>query len=70
MNNRDEQLCSETDCFNTIKIDELTERYADGSIHILAQKCNSCTTSEDMKKLKAFRKRRRKAEQKAERNYE
>lgn len=58
------QICTEDDCFNMVKIDELTERYADGTIHQLALKCNSCTTGEDIKKLKSFRKRRRKAEKK------
>ena len=54
------QLCSEPDCFRTVTIDDLTERYKDGSIHPLALKCGDCTTSSDIKRLKQFRKGQRK----------
>lgn len=55
------QLCSDPDCFSVIVIDSLIERMADGTPHKLALKCYKCCTPEDLKKLKAFRKRRRKA---------
>lgn len=58
------KLCSQPDCFGEVVIDEFTERRADGTVHPLALKCNGCTTSQDIKKLKAFRKRRRQAERK------
>lgn len=54
-----EKLCSEKDCFDMVIIDELTERYQDGTPHPRALKCHSCTTPEDIKKLKRFRKEQR-----------
>lgn len=62
---KDKQLCSAEDCYNTVTVDFLTERMADGTPHPLALRCNSCTTPEDIKKLSRFRKKRRKAERKA-----
>lgn len=54
------KLCTEQDCFKEVEIDILTERYSDGTPHVLALKCDDCTTSEDIKKLKRFRKKKRK----------
>lgn len=57
---KEKKLCSETDCYNNVTLDDFTERYANGTPHPRATKCNSCTTPQDIKILHRFRKEQRK----------
>lgn len=52
-------ICSDPDCYNMVTLDELTERYLDGTPHPRALKCNKHTTPDDIKKLHRFRKEQR-----------
>lgn len=56
-------ICDGDDCFKNVKIDELTERYSDGTIHPLAKLCHDCLLSVNgYARLKRFRKEKGRAE--------
>lgn len=53
---KEKQMCSEDGCYMMVDL-FFAEKYSDGRLHPLAEKCHKCQTSEDLKKLKRFRKK-------------
>lgn len=54
--NEYEALCSEPDCYNVVKEDDI-ERDVNGNIYERSKKCWDCRTLQDRKAIKAWRKK-------------